>query len=212
MTLVVRSPADVIDLMTELAEKTGASLLDQVVAYEEDMYDWGLRIFMPQPALSKPIVFTRAVSFEANELDTRILRTYREVEDTSPAALSRRMGTPQSTLKYRLTKLREAAVISEDLYVLISTFNPIPKGCVFLKLTSPTKAVHQRVLSFCQAQRHVSSLLESCGNWDYRLVVYGRDMQDFFEFEDALKAALQSDVITCQTSMRRRFLKLAAGF
>jgi DNA-binding Lrp family transcriptional regulator len=211
MALVVKSPADVIDFMTELAEKTGASLLDQMIAYEEDMYDWGLRIYMPQPALSKPIVFTRSRLFEADELDTRILRTYREIEDTSPSALSRRIATPQSTLQHRLTKLRDAAVITEDLYVLIETFNPIPKGCVFLKLNSRTKAAHQRLLSFCQTQRQVSTLLESFGNWDYRLIAYGKDMQDFFEFEDALKATLQSDVNACHISMRRRFLKLAAG-
>jgi DNA-binding Lrp family transcriptional regulator len=211
MALVVKSPADVIDFMTELAEKTGESLLDYMMAYEEDMYDWGFRIFLPQPAASKPLIFKRTNSFEADELDTRILRTYREVEDTSAAALSRRMGTPESTLQHRLTKLRNAGVISEDLYLLIESFNPVPKGCIFLKLASRSKVAHQRVLSFCQAQRHVSSLLVSFGSWDYRLVVYGRDMQDMFEFEDALKATLHADLKEYHAAMRRRFLRLAAG-
>ena len=211
MSLVTTSPADAIALTTDLANKTGATVLDPLVAYEEDIYEWGLRVFSAQPELVKPLAFKRQGHFEADDLDTRIIRAYRECDDSDLNSLARQVGAARSTLIYRLERLRNAGVISDDLYVVMDSFNPTPKGCVFVQIGPLSKSIHERFLAFCQNKRHVSSLVACTGNWDYRLIVYGRDMQDLFDFEDSLKATFQSEIRGYHMVLRRRFLKLSAG-
>ncbi len=211
MSLVIKSPADVIELTTELANKTGATLLDPLIGYEEDIYEWGFRVFMAQPNLVNPLVFSKSGRFEADDLDTRIIRAYREFDDSDANSLARQVRTTRSTLMYRLARLRNAGVISDDLYLVMDSFNPTPKGCVFLQIDAQSKSLHERFLAFCQAKRQVSSLLVCTGNWDYRLIVYGRDMRDIFEFEDSLKMAFQSEIRSYHLALRRQLLKICAG-
>jgi len=211
MALVTTSPADVITLTTELADKTGANIIDPLVAYEEDIYDWGLRVFLAQPNLVKPLLFTRRDHFDADDVDTRIIRAYREFDDSTPSSLARKLGMARSTLTHRLERLQHAGVITDDLYIVMESFNPTPKGCVFVQIGPKSKSLHERFLAFCQTKGHVSSLLVCTGNWDYRLVVYGKDMHDLFDFEDSMKQAFQSEIRSYHMVLRRRFLKLSAG-
>ena len=212
MSVVVRDPLDVIGLFEALGEATGAHIENQRMAYEEDVYFWGLRFLAPDQHVSRPTELKADSVFDADSLDMRILRACGTHEDLQIARLPRDLGIPSSTLKYRLERLQSAGVISEEKYFIRDEGRAMPQAQLVFQLARRSKAARRELTLFCQQCPNVVALISCAGSWDFKMLIMAEQLGDILNVEERCRSHFKDTVADLSLLVRRELISISPGF
>lgn len=106
-----------------------------------------------------------------DERDVRILKAIADLGTGSPERITEETGIPVSTVHYRLTNLREAGVITNDLYDL--DLEALGLGVtVLVEVLADYAGEHADVASTIAEIEGVTTLLSTMGETDFVAVAY----------------------------------------
>lgn len=210
LSLVAANGEDIEKLFLELNEETGVNLRNRRVALRGDRLEWGMRFLSAEYYNRSPHILRREPMYDYDELDIKILRELHHDSYLTSNGLARRVGIAASSLTYRLTQLRKASVISDDIYE-VRRDGEYVNVVLLVSMKLRSKQSHAKLLQFCQENPHVKGISVEVGAWDYRLSLYGDSIEDLLRTADLLPRKLSRLVDSVSVFLRREILKSAAG-
>lgn len=123
-------------------------------------------------------------------LDDDIINKLSTSPFTSARHLARAVGIPESTLTYRLNKLKEERVIICMGYMIDHLRVGLTLTTLLIKAKRPSHKLTERLLTFAQANGSIGFLAESFGAWDYQMGVLLYDQTKLSAVIDRLQESL----------------------
>jgi DNA-binding Lrp family transcriptional regulator len=211
VTFFLRDPREYSQLLTSLGAQVGTHFRDPIVTIESEWRHWGLR-FLSERKQTKPLVHLRSPT-EIQELDSvdfKILNFVARKLGASARDIAREIGIAQSTLTYRMERLREWGALSEDLF-FSSINHDFVQAQLVINLKARSREAEQLVIETCSNEPYVEGLLTGIGCWDFKIVIRADTVSRLLEVEDSILAALARVVARSTTYIRNRLLLERAG-
>jgi DNA-binding Lrp family transcriptional regulator len=189
VTAVSRTAAEITALFTDIARSCKTPITSRYLSLEVSLEYWGSRMLSSQPA-AKRVSIAPQERITYDLLDLKILDALRSSEEHSVAMIARALKEAQSTISYRLSRLRAREVVSPLLYRL----SPQRAGgfsCEFLLTLARVEGdIEEALLRFCDTTPGVALLIRAFGMWDYKLVVEAESFDGLLDTRDLLESAL----------------------
>jgi DNA-binding Lrp family transcriptional regulator len=179
-----RDLSQTISFFDQLSATHGRSILERTLSLRVSLTYFGNRYLAPQLKQLKPLSYRNtAGTVEIDPTDHRILAAITANAELSGHQLARALEIPQSTLDYRLKRLRNDGVIVASYYA----FNGAPLGVLSFMCLIVTRGMsatlRDRVYDFCLKNPEVVLMIESIGSWDFEFVI------DAFSAQEAMRTS-----------------------
>ena len=122
---------------------------------------------------------------EIDHIDHLILSALTADGTMSGHQLARLLGLPQSTVDYRLKKLKSAGIIVGSYYAVKGERLGITSYLCLVSTKGISAAFREKALAFCAQHPEIVLMIESVGSWDFEFSI------DAFSAEDAMKTSEQ---------------------
>jgi DNA-binding Lrp family transcriptional regulator len=206
VTFFARDMVDGATLFHSMGEAVGVHFRDPIFALEVETRRWGLR-FLARREATKPVAhFVSArETRQPDAVDLKILQLLRHDGDISIPRIAKGAGISESTLKYRIERLREWGVISDEMYFLRSDHDFVQAQLV-LNLKARSKEHEQQVIHVCSHNPYVEELITGFGCWDHKVVLRADTVTRLLEVEESILAALGRNVSRASMLVRNRVI------
>ena len=124
-------------------------------------------------------------STEIDHVDHLLLSALTADDSVSGHQLARLPGLPQSTVDYRLKKLKSAGIIVGSYYALRGERLGITSYLCLVSTKGISAAFRQKAFAFCAQHPEIVLMIESVGSWDFEFSI------DAFSAEDAMRTSEQ---------------------
>jgi DNA-binding Lrp family transcriptional regulator len=205
-TLILRDSKEFTRLFHECSAEVGAHLRNPVIANETETRHWGLRYLVGRPDL-KPINFhtVPAEVQELDPLDTRIMHFVRKTFGASARQIAVAVGSTQSTIMYRLERLRDWGALSDDIFFCTDDRN-FSHGQLVLNLKARTKQHEQAVVDVCASVPQVEGLITGLGCWDHKIILWADSVSHLVDIEASILSTLGKNIAQSKMYVRNRIL------
>lgn len=109
--------------------------------------------------------------------DLRILKTISELGTDSPSEIHDETGIPESTIYYRLNKLRDRGIIENDLYDLDLEELGLGVTIIVDVVATYKEGYHKKVGQRLSEIEGVSQVHYTMGEWDFAVVAHVPDRE-----------------------------------
>ena len=187
VTILSRTPDLIFGPMDEAAAKSKVDFSQVGWAVESTFYHFGVKSLGEQTkALPVMVQDSGDSPLAIDNVDAKLLKLLTRGAPYNASSLARAIGTPVSTIQYRLKRLEEQRVI-----LPISAFAHCGRlGYtdfeVLIQLAQAPASEHQRFISFCHRHRSITILIRSFGDWQYKFVATVERPAEVFDLEDEL--------------------------
>ena len=137
---------------------------------------------------------TQQLPFELDSIDKEILDGLSQSAFTGSRNLAKSKKIPESTVTYRLNKLKGEGVIVCLGYMVDHLKVGLTLTTVLIKAKRPSQRLTEQLLDFATKDGSVGFLVECYGAWDYQLGVLLFDQTRLSSVIDRLQEALGSQV------------------
>jgi DNA-binding Lrp family transcriptional regulator len=206
VTVFATQPTGLLDIFKDLGAGVGVHLRDPIFSVESESRHWGLRFFSERYArrpVSHFVTPTEVCAPDAVDLKIATLLAFSDGVDMR--GRMRSLGLPQSTLSYRLDRLRARGVISEELHV-VQSFHEFVQAQLVLNLKIRSKEHEDSLLEVCYDEPYVESLITGIGCWDYKIVLRADTVKRLLEVEESLLSALGRNISRSSMYIRNRII------
>lgn len=188
ITCLARHVGEVEALFQEVSDRFDCNLEAMEWAAETEQNFLGYKHLAKAKLKPKPLTITWAKDqFICDDVDRKVLSALRSFPHSSEVELARKIGIPNSTLSYRLKKLRqEGVIVAEQIFI-----DPQALGLLEVQILVCLKHLRtEQVTSlreFIQNYPTVIAMIRCLGSWDYKLVVQVHVYAELFELQDSLR-------------------------
>ena len=109
--------------------------------------------------------------FKVTEDDNRILKVVRESPGISLSMLTKATGIAQSTVSYKLNKMREAGIIAAEFYMVTPQSYGLQVFNVYVRSADVSEGFRKKFRSFCVEHGLIDVLMQFLGEWQFVLSV-----------------------------------------
>jgi len=177
-----RDVSEMLEFFDQLSEKYGRTFLEKTLSLRVSLTYFGNRYLYPGAKPSHPLSYRiTSERVEIDQLDHRILSALTAHGSSSTHQLARLLGLPQSTVDYRLKRLRSTGVIVGSYYSIKRERIGILSYLCLISTRGISSLFREKALAFCQQQPEIVLMIESIGSWDFEFVI------DVTHAEDAVK-------------------------
>jgi DNA-binding Lrp family transcriptional regulator len=181
-----RDITQVVAFFDDLSKSYGRAFVEKNLSLRVGLTFFGNRYLAPSIKQVHPLRYhTATESVVIDSLDHKILSALTSRLPVSGHELARMLGMPQSTVDYRLRKLKSSGVIVGSYY----NFRGDQVGILSFLCLISTKGLgstfREKALAFCNSHPEIVVLVESIGSWDFEFVI------DAFSAEAAMRTSEQ---------------------
>ncbi len=207
MTIFTRSKDDLITIFEELGDACDTHIHDCLMCMESDVTYFGMKSLVP----ANTPVFKRKYNelsepIKLDQLDYKLLQHYMLQPEVGIGGTAKKLGVSHSTCAYRLQKLKESKVISWEGYHSFNRREPLAEAQLLLQARSLSNEVRAHIEEIASSHPYVEILLRCQGDWDYKLLMYGEDLQSLLDSEESVCAQLGKSIRSSRLVIRRRKL------
>lgn len=124
---------------------------------------------------------------EVDEKDHSILWSLCNMEFNSLSDISKHLGLPNTTVEYRIKRLKEKGIIKGLNFVVdLSQFN-VQVNHLLLTLRTTNDAFKKDLMTFCMKHKNIKSLIRSVGKWDIKLIAETERVEELSQTLDAIR-------------------------
>jgi DNA-binding Lrp family transcriptional regulator len=209
-SIILKRLRDLETFFERMGGEIDSYLREPIFAAEGSFCYWGMR-FLSDDANSKPIVEFSATEnhYEEDDLDRKILNLLTRGR-FAPHKISSFVGVPQSTVQYRLEKLRHCGAVSDQFYI-VEPNQSFVQAQLILNLKSRSNRECARVKAACQASPYVQALISGVGNWEYKIILCADSIQMLLNAQENLVSLLGRSVAKSSLYLRDRVVYAGAG-
>lgn len=181
-----RDVTHVVSFFDDLSKNYGRAFVERNLSLRVGLTFFGNRYLAPALKPQEPLRYHSTTELVAIDLtDHKILSALTSHCPASGHELARILGMPQSTVDYRLKKLKSSGVIVGSYY----NFRGDQVGIISFLCLISTKGLgsvfREKALAFCNSHPKIVVLVESIGSWDFEFVI------DAFSAEEAMRTSEQ---------------------
>lgn len=174
VTIFVESPECIVRLFTELSDRFGPVFEQKLISTESCFNYYGVKYLGKSSIPVPPLIIeggTKTVALD--QLDRKLLQAMSLGMADSSLALSRMLKVPNSTINYRLQKMKKERILVSMAYSL----NWFELGHTFYHFKATaidlSRKFHNSFLKFCAEHPHVYCCHRCFGAWDYKIDIIG---------------------------------------
>jgi DNA-binding Lrp family transcriptional regulator len=135
---------------------------------------------------------TQQTAFPIDAIDQKIIEGMTKAPFTGARNLAKEIGTPESTVTYRLNKLKAEGVIVCMGYMVDHLKVGLTLTNLLIKAKRPSHRVTEQLLTFAQSEGCIGFVVECYGAWDYQMGVLLYDQTKLSSVIDGLQETLGS--------------------
>jgi DNA-binding Lrp family transcriptional regulator len=207
MTIVCRSPSQLLEFCTSLSHKTSISFTNPAWAIELSFIFFGDRFLAPHLPHHLVEVDLTAAPCSWDDLDVRILDALCSDSSAAVNQLARVLGQPASSVDYRIKRLLSQGVITPPLY----SANSQTVGCaecqLLLSFRYLSAQLDRLVTDFCVRHARVFKLVRAFGSWNYKILARADTTEDLLLLRERLEIEFADSLASAQFMTRRRILR-----
>jgi DNA-binding Lrp family transcriptional regulator len=210
VSIIARRLTDLDSFFRRMGDQIDTHLREPIFAIEEAFCYWGMRFLSDDPH-SKPIAdFTTVENHhEEDELDRRILSLLTRGR-FAPQKIGRLVGVPQSTVQYRIEKLKGCGAVSDQFYI-VEPSQSFVQAQLVLNLKSRSSREYARVRAACQASPYAQVLISGLGNWEHKIILCADSVQMLLNAQESLVGSLGRNVAKSSLYIRDKVLYAGVG-
>ena len=210
-TIIARNYFELDAFFQRMGDEVDVYPREPIFGIEGTFRYWGMRFLSGDTDLEPVADFVTTFDFyQEDELDRKIMHLVRDGKRFTLPKIASFLGVPQSTVKYRIEKLKSFSVISEEFYILDPSERFV-QAQLLLNMKSRGREHCERVQAVCQATPYVQVLIGGVGNWDFKIVLYADTIRLLVEVQDSLLGALSRDVAKSSLFVRDRNFHKGVG-
>ena len=195
-SILHRDPWGAAQLLTELCNQTGVSLLRKTHGVYLEYTQFRRRYLdAGKSGLTYLTAKRPEKTVTIDELDHQLLKAITSSPRASISELSRRIRAPASTLEYRLKKLQAAEVYNGTIFQLETSRIGIQEVWLLIAVKSFGAASSQKIFQFCSTQSRVTSLVKALGTWDFEISIEVNNLSDVPAIARELENQLGDDLV-----------------
>jgi DNA-binding Lrp family transcriptional regulator len=160
------------DFFNSLSGTFGHLLVEKSLSVRIGLTYFGNRYLYPNLKAAPPLSYhpsTETISLD--QTDHRVLSALTSRGHASGHELSRILGIPQSTVDYRLKKLKSSGVIVGSYYAFCGDRVGISSFLCLIATRGIGSTFRRKMFEFCNQNPEIVVLIESVGNWDFEFVI-----------------------------------------
>lgn len=179
-----RDMTNTIALFDHLAASHGKHILEKTLSLRVSLFYFGNRYLAPHLKYDPPLHYGNTPGTIAiDATDHKILTTITSNGNLSGHQVAKALGLPQSTVDYRIKKLKGAGVIVGAYYAVnVSRIGILSFLCLIVT-RGMSSMFREKALAFCVKHAQVVVMIESIGSWDFEFVI------DAFSAEEAMRTS-----------------------
>lgn len=169
-----------------LSAKYGRTIIEKNLSLRVGLTYFGNRYLAPTVQPASPLRYQSDTELVAiDQTDHKLLAALTSHGDASGHELARKLGIPQSTVDYRLKRLKSSGVIVGSYYVFRGERIGILSFLCLIATRGIGGAFRDKALEFCATHPEIVVCIESIGSWDFEFVI------DAHSAEDAMRTSEQ---------------------
>jgi DNA-binding Lrp family transcriptional regulator len=200
VAVITRNPGELAAFQSTLADTFGVPFQKKDLALTIRHSVFGEKSLLAD--LSACTECTYAVTdslVETDALDRRILAELCAPGVISFPHVARKLGLPQSTLDYRLKRLKEQQVICGDMHEIKGELIGLSNYIVLLGMTGLNQATQSRFYSFVKHHPYVAHYSHEVGHWDYMLGIAVDSHQRVNELVEQMRRLFGESIATVKS-------------
>jgi DNA-binding Lrp family transcriptional regulator len=181
-----RDITQVVSFFDELSKTYGRAFVEKNLSLRVGLTFFGNRYLAPSLKPLAPLRYHSSIeAVEIDVTDHKILSALTSRCPVSGHELARILGMPQSTVDYRLKRLKSSGVIVGSYYNFRGEHVGILSFLCLMSTKGLGSAFRDKALAFCNSHPEIVVLVESIGSWDFEFVI------DAFSAEEAMRTSEQ---------------------
>ena len=196
LSILVKDPVQFEDFFFSLTETFGKIIGEKSFALKTSLTDFPLPLLDPESAKIDALAINTASAIEViDEMDHSILSALSARKSMSNLALARELGVPESTLKYRIDKLKERGVITGHRYLFDATLCNMQYFAFTISVDGLSREFDTTFRSFCHQHPNAYAMERCIGAWDYEVSAVFDNPSSVKDFTDSLCTSFKNIAI-----------------
>ena len=195
VNICVKSVHEVWDFLDSLSGRFGAIFLEKVIALRISLSFFGNKYLSPRKKPQRGMsygVCDRVAPYD--RVDHDILQGLTSRSYGSYRELARLLGLPQTTLDYRLRRLRQEGVVAGLYYEVQPALIGMQSFLVLVCVKGISREFREEFLKFCGGHPNIVLVIHSIGSWDFEVVIEVAEARESTgiaqEFQDRFSGSL----------------------
>jgi DNA-binding Lrp family transcriptional regulator len=171
----------------DLSASHGGDIVEKNLSLRVSLTFFGNRYLAPNQKISSPLSYLNSPDIVSiDDTDHRLLRAITSDGELSGHDIARSLGIPQSTVDYRLKRLRSDGVIVGAYYVVRGEMLGVMSFLCLIRTRGISARFREAIAKFCLAHPEVVVMIESIGSWDFELVIDGFSAEQVMRVSESL--------------------------
>jgi DNA-binding Lrp family transcriptional regulator len=171
----------------ELSLSHGADIVEKNLSLRVSLTFYGNRYLAPLQRFKGGLSYhNTSHTVGIDETDHRLLRAITSDAEMSGHQIARSLGIPQSTVDYRLKRLRSEGVIVGAYYVVRGEQLGVISFLCLIRTRGISSRLRGEIANFCASHPEVVVMIESIGSWDFELVIDGFSAEQAMRVSESL--------------------------
>ncbi len=181
-----RDVTEAVNFFDALSVRYGRAIIEKNLSLRVALTYFGNRYLAPTVKPAPPLRYQSTTELVTiDQTDHRLLAALTSDGDASGHELARRLCIPQSTVDFRLKKLKSSGVIVGSYYALCGEQIGIQSFLCLIATRGIGSGFRDKALAFCAAHPEIVVCIESIGSWDFEFVI------DALSSEEAMRTSEQ---------------------
>lgn len=176
-----------VSFFDDLSASHGGDIVEKNLSLRVSLTFFGNRYLAPTHRIARSLSYSNSRDVVTiDETDHRLLRTIIRDGELSGHKIARSLELPQSTVDYRLKRLRSEGVIVGSYYVVRGELLGVVSFLCLIRTRGISTRFRGAIASFCAEHPEVVVMIESIGSWDFELVIDGFSAEQAMRVSEAL--------------------------
>ena len=210
MNIAARSLSEVMELFADLSDKFGSLFLQKAFAERISFTYFGNKYLAPKLRSPEPMKYeASSEKFVRDSVDHEILSAAVRLGEGSSRLLARELSIPQTTVDYRMRRLKKGGVIVGFYFELQPEELGMQSYMLLLSMKTMSLKTNREIEAFCSSHPNIVILVHSMGSWDFCAGIDAESAMQVTEIVEAIYDRFGSQINSVKALPAFRNLKVA---
>lgn len=182
--------------LNELYEQFGEILQGKSHAILVQLADFPTKIIRRRRGSGEALTMgVRDHRMEIDEIDHRILCALSTVGNSSHRELARKLGISNSTLEYRIKRMKQNKVVLGARYLIDTSQLNMQSFFHLVYVKGFSRSLRDKLYEYCKRHPHVDYFVQCMANWDFEIGTTVERAQDVVVFTQGLYESFGESIL-----------------